>query len=374
MGRFDVLFDDGDRENDVAQRFIRLRAPVTGMSLFFNVGQRVDCLFEGALGGTEWYLGTIESLNTATGTYGILYLDGDRETGVRPEFIRAAAVEGDEGEDDDGDDGDDTGVTKTTTDAALPPPPLPPVAPQTLLQLAVGTLVECQFEGALGGRAWYSGVVQACDDASDTYDILYDDGDREEGVLPQFVRLRPSAPASTTASTTTTTTTTIAAAAAASHTSATPPLLLFAVGARVLCQFEGALGGTEWFAGVVEARNNAAGTYNILYDDGDREAGVLPRYIQAAVTAPNQHQRQVGCWVLGVGWFACLLVLFGGVSDSKGVGAYQAVVSATVLRVACLLCFVLAVLRSAHTHHQLLPSCLALPCLAFHCVIASSSS
>jgi ankyrin repeat protein len=69
-----------------------------------------------------------------------------------------------------------------TSEAPPPPPPAaPPPAPEPLF--AVGARVEARFEG---GDEWYAGVVEAVD--GDTYNVLYDDGDREIGIAAAFMR------------------------------------------------------------------------------------------------------------------------------------------------------------------------------------------
>ena len=69
-----------------------------------------------------------------------------------------------------------------TSEAPPPPPPAAPApAPEPLF--AVGARVEAQFEG---GDEWYAGVVEAVD--GDTYNVLYDDGDREIGIAAAFMR------------------------------------------------------------------------------------------------------------------------------------------------------------------------------------------
>ncbi len=259
-GRYDVLFDDGDREANVHPRYLRPvtrgpappAAPVAAAAAapVLYTGVRVECLFEGALGGDQWHPGQIEAASEVTGRFDILYDDGDREANVERRFIRLPSAPA----------GDGAGAATTSTGATL--------ATTAAVGLPVAARVLCQFEGALGGDQWFAGVVEARHDPAGTYDILYDDGDHEEGVLPQFVR--PLLPTTNTSATATATSTSFAATNTTS----------LAVGARVLCLFEGALGGDQWFAGVVEARHDPAGTYDILYDDGDREQGVLPQFVR----------------------------------------------------------------------------------------------
>ena len=51
-----------------------------------------------------------------------------------------------------------------------------------------------QVEARFGGEEdWYPGTVKAVN-ADGTYQIAYDDGDEEDSVAPEYVRLRPSSP------------------------------------------------------------------------------------------------------------------------------------------------------------------------------------
>ena len=53
--------------------------------------------------------------------------------------------------------------------------------------LPVGTKVEARYGGE---EEWFPGEITAIVDG--TYDILYADGDNEEGVPPALVRLLPA--------------------------------------------------------------------------------------------------------------------------------------------------------------------------------------
>ena len=56
--------------------------------------------------------------------------------------------------------------------------------------IGVGVQVEARFGGE---EDWYPGTVKAVN-ADGTYQIAYDDGDEEDSVAPEYVRLRPAAP------------------------------------------------------------------------------------------------------------------------------------------------------------------------------------
>lgn len=80
--RYDILYEDGDTENDVRPSLIR--RPGTGNTKL----QQGDAV-EGNYGGKgKWYKGKIHKLN-GDGTYVILYNDGDKELKVPPRYVRA---------------------------------------------------------------------------------------------------------------------------------------------------------------------------------------------------------------------------------------------------------------------------------------------
>ena len=91
----------------------------------------------------------------------MLFDDGDREATVQPRYLRprgAAAI----------------AATATTTNSAGAPPSMQPSttasASASALAFAVGSMVDCQFEGALGGVDWFvraraRACVCACVDA-----------------------------------------------------------------------------------------------------------------------------------------------------------------------------------------------------------------
>ena len=56
--------------------------------------------------------------------------------------------------------------------------------------IGVGVQVEARFGGE---EDWYPGTVKAVN-ADGTYQIAYDDGDEEDSVAPEYVRLRPASP------------------------------------------------------------------------------------------------------------------------------------------------------------------------------------
>ena len=56
--------------------------------------------------------------------------------------------------------------------------------------IGVGVQVQARFGVE---EDWYPGMVSAVN-ADGTYRVAYDDGDEEDSVAPEYVRLRPSSP------------------------------------------------------------------------------------------------------------------------------------------------------------------------------------
>ena len=138
---------------------------------------------------------------------------------------------------------------------------------------AVGARVEARW----GGEAqWFGGNIISAG-ADGTYGIAYDDGDVEQGVARDMVRLAPAAPEGDAADEATLTLQGTGGAGGA-----------FAVGAVVEARYGG---GEEWYSGEITA-DNRDGTYALLYEDGDREAAVAAQHIRlvseptTAVRAP----------------------------------------------------------------------------------------
>jgi hypothetical protein len=111
--------------------------------------------------------------------------------------------------------------------AAAVTPDAPPRAP--------GDKVEARFRG---GMKWFGGEITACNNADGTVDVLYDDGDRERGVKPEFVRGKGGA----------------AASAAAAAKSSAPP-------APASCDYDMLIGLVGLFTG--KQRRSASGSEGV---------------------------------------------------------------------------------------------------------------
>lgn len=129
----------------------------------------------------------------------------------------------------------------TTPTAAVPAQPAPQVqVPVPAAKYSVGDKVEAKWKGG----SFYKGTITAVS-ASKTYDVSYDDGDKESAVKEENIKLQVAP--------------TPAAAA-----------VVFKVGDKVEAHWKG---GQTWWKGSI-AKVNADGTYNINYDDGDKESNL----------------------------------------------------------------------------------------------------
>jgi hypothetical protein len=55
------------------------------------------------------------------------------------------------------------------------------------MRLEVGDRIQGKYQGQIGGRNWFDGVVTAVHEDG-TCDLHYDDGDHEERVAPRFIK------------------------------------------------------------------------------------------------------------------------------------------------------------------------------------------
>ena len=240
-GTYNIGYDDGDSEENVAADRIRARgtaaepAPAAGNAgqAAFTVLQKV----EGNYGGEgKWYPGSIAKVNS-NGSYNIGYDDGDSEENVPADRIRAR-----------GDTAEPAPAVTSTGQAAF-----------TVLQ---------KVEGNYGGEGkWYPGSIAKVN-SNGTYNIGYDDGDSEENVPADRIRARDGAAAQ------------VAAASATNNGGGARDEASQAV-FTVLQKVEGNYGGEgKWYPGSI-AKVNTDGTYNIGYDDGDAENDVPADRIRA---------------------------------------------------------------------------------------------
>ena len=113
-----------------------------------------------------------------------------------------------------------------------------------------GTEVEARYGG---GANWFKGVIDRVNN-NGTYNITYNDGDRERNVSKELIR--------------------VAAVEASSASGAFDQS--FDVGSKIECRFQG---GDSWFPGTI-SKANSDGTFYIDYDDGDVEDNVIATFIR----------------------------------------------------------------------------------------------
>merc|ERR1719498_2368470 len=167
--------------------------------------------------GKGKYFGGTIRRDNRDGTYDIAYDDGDREMGVREADIQA---------DDSGGGGGG--------------------------KLREGDKVEARYRGK---SRYYPGKISR-DRGDGTYDIDYDDGEQESRVSEELIRSLESG---------------------GGRDSSPSRRSRLEDGMKVKANYRGK---GKFFGGTIK-RDNRYGTYDINYDDGDREMGVREADIQA---------------------------------------------------------------------------------------------
>ena len=160
------------------------------------------------------------------GSYEILYEDGDKESGVSADLVKAPE-EADKG-------------AKTQRRQVAAPAPAPAADTKVFEK---GAKIEALYKGK---KNWYAGVVDRYDAESETYDVTYDDGEVEKGVKQENIARAPGDSE-------------------------------LEVGARIEAKYKGK---KKYYPGKVAARSGD--TYDIDYDDGEKESGVARNLIREA--------------------------------------------------------------------------------------------
>jgi len=239
-GTYDVLYEDGDNERKVKSEWVRAleeesakpkdgaeKKPKEGV-VRLKAGTQVKAKF----GGKKWFKGKITRAND-DGTYDVLYEDGDRERGVKSDWVRVAAEEESAKSKDD--------AEENTEEAAA--------------RFKAGTQVKAKF----AGKKWFKGKITRVRDDG-TYDVLYEDGDNERKVKPEWVRAIEEESAKPKKDT---------------EKNSDEASAGLTAGTRVKAKY----GGKKWFKGKI-TRVNDDGTYDVLYEDGDRERGVKEKWVR----------------------------------------------------------------------------------------------
>lgn len=132
--------------------------------------------------------------------------------------------------------------------ATTPPPAQPapqaqaPAVAAPVAKFPVGTKIEAKWKGG----SFYKGTIAAFN-ADGTYAVNYDDGDKEAAVKEANIKLQE-----------------------------VPVVSAYKVGDKVEAHWKG---GQTWWKGSIAAVN-ADGTYNINFDDGDKESNLAATSIR----------------------------------------------------------------------------------------------
>jgi hypothetical protein len=197
--------------------------------------------------------------------------------------------------------------------APAPAPAPAPAAKHYEPQYAVGTVVEGNYRGQ---GYWYGGKVSAFDRTTGLYSVVYDDGDRDEGISVEWVRLptavqaAPIQQSNPAVSSSIFVETPASAAVANSNNSNSVDVVAssnvpfdkfdFSIGDKVDANYRNK--GT-YFSGVITAIDEN-GLYSIEYDDGEVERSVHGSKIRFHVDSPRGEFSYGGVANSGVGSLA----------------------------------------------------------------------
>merc|ERR1719238_875763 len=125
--------------------------------------------------------------------------------------------------------------------------------PKRQTTLTRGSKVQAKFKN---GKRWFNGEIQR-ENRDGTYEVLFDDGDRDLAVPHENIKSQDvQAPIQSTSS----------------HAA------VLTRGTKVEARFKN---GKRWFKGEIQ-RENRDGSYEVLFDDGDRDLAVPRENIKVA--------------------------------------------------------------------------------------------
>ena len=307
-GTFDIRYDDGDKESGVRRALIKeptdssRRSPGSGRRLHgrsrrgdegrdldvdrrgsdsdaqdgqLRQGQKVEARYKGK---AKYYSGVITKANR-DGTFDIRYDDGDRESRVRRSLIKAKLTSSKR-------ESSPRGLSHASRKAAFSDEDEGSASDGSLRQ---GQKVEARYKGK---SKYYAGVITKAN-RNGTYDIRYDDGDREAGVRRSYIKI-PGA--SRTASPRRATRSRSRSKSRNAHSDeeeegeedSAAEEMTIRQGQKVEARYKGK---TKYYSGVV-TKVNRNGTFDIRYDDGDRESGVRRRLIKVSPAAIDSGSRK----------------------------------------------------------------------------------
>jgi cytidine deaminase len=243
-GTYDVNYDDGEKELSVLATYVRLvgstssssKAVTADSKLTLRQGDKIEARYKSR---ARYFPGTIRRANR-DGTYDIDYNDGELELGVDPELVRLI--------------GSSAKATDSASDRAGSSKP-------AVVELSVGEKIQARYRGR---ERYFPGVVRRVNRDS-TYDIDYDDGEKELSVAAEYVKLAAVAASP-------------ARRGGLGSDSRAEPAAVLLEGDKIEARYRGR---ERWFAGTIR-RANRDGTFDINYDDGERELGVVAEYVRAA--------------------------------------------------------------------------------------------
>jgi len=218
---YGILYDDGEKEAMVKR--LRIRKPGFGQRYTLSTGTRIEAHFQGQSGRNSLYDGVISAVNS-DGTYDITYNDGDIEKSVKGNLIYAICdikkKKGEAGnkstesnapiatklahekkdtalqqfktkgvtyDDEDNDLSVDLkSLGLLSADGTLAEETSASDVGQPSKFIQVNDLKkETKVKARYGGQAnFYAGIIDRCNDDG-SYNILYEDGDREL-MVPRF--------------------------------------------------------------------------------------------------------------------------------------------------------------------------------------------
>ena len=122
------------------------------------------------------------------------------------------------------------------------------------IKFSEGDKVEARYRGR---EKWYPGKIDR-DHCDGTYDILYDDGEKETKVQADLIRIKPESSSSSD--------------------------IKFSEGDKVEARYRGS---EKCYPGKID-RDHCDGTYDIMYDDGDKEIRVHAYLIRIVSDFPSK--------------------------------------------------------------------------------------
>ena len=307
-----------ERSQDSILSVSKLDAPskvtAPAPTVVYNTGDKVEGKFRD---GNDWYAASIKSVNYSDGSYHIVYDDGDEEKSVPLTRLRQrkalASVKSSPSAPEkpstlpqqqspkvrqDRVNNSDTANTPQSL-----PQPSTPTAPLVTnkAKFQVGDKVSALY---YNGSTAYPAVVTSIIPVENgfAYDLLYDDGDREKRVVEPKITLRGAEAAATEkvlpSLTLPPTESASSKVASVSESKIKKPEAKFSKNLRVEGLYDG---GPTWYAATVQAVHASADgntfTYDLLYDDGDKEVGVVEEEVRA-ISSPRGDQKAGNAVVL----------------------------------------------------------------------------